>query len=231
MPKKKLSDIVFQHIDPPDYKSDISLKELSKVLVRRLGLKRKKSMAKHYKLLLELLRYKKEDQPMDINDISDILGVSISQCYEELRKWRTIGLVEFVKIPVANDYIKGYMLTANTVNKLIDKVESSCKSFFRQTKRIAKDFDDSFNLKVARKKKDIQKEIEKQVKGPVVKKATEEFEEKQKEEKKKNKTELSKTISEKNKDGSKEENTNEEKTQTSSKKENEEKTDKEKLFS
>ncbi|MBI2578525.1 MAG: hypothetical protein HYW26_02310 [Candidatus Aenigmarchaeota archaeon] len=154
MPKKRLSDIVFQRVSPPDHKLDLSPEDLSSVLVRRLGLKRKESRANHAKLLLELLKYKKENIPLSIEEISTILSVSQSQTYEELRKWRTLGIVEFVKIPSQTGFIKGYMLTSNTVNKLLDRVESSAKSFFRKTRRIAKDFDDLLMLEMARRQKE-----------------------------------------------------------------------------
>lgn len=153
MPKKRLSDIVFQRVSPPDHKFDLAVEDLSDVLVRRLGLKRKESRANHAKLLLEMLKYKKENVPLTIEEISKILGVSQSQTYEELRKWRTLGLVEFVKIPTQTGFLKGYVLTQNTVNKLLDRVESSTKSFFRKTRRIAKDFDDLLMLEMARKQK------------------------------------------------------------------------------
>ena len=153
MPKKRLSDIVLQRISPPDHKLDLSAEDLSDVLVRRLGLKRKESRANHAKLLLEMLKYKKENVPLDIDQISKILSVSQSQTYEELRKWRTLGIVEFVRMPAQSGFIKGYMLTSNTVNKLLDRVESSTKSFFRKTRRIAKDFDDLLMLEMARKQK------------------------------------------------------------------------------
>ncbi|MBI2075648.1 MAG: hypothetical protein HYT72_00180 [Candidatus Aenigmarchaeota archaeon] len=152
--KKKLSDMVFQRISPPDTKINLTVDDLSAVLVRRLGLRRKESRAKHSKLLLELLRYKKDNVPVSIEKISQILEVSQSQTYEELRKWRSLGLVEFVKIPAGNDYVKGYLLTSNTVNRLMDKVESSMKSFMRKTRRIAKDFDDLLMLGMARDAKD-----------------------------------------------------------------------------
>ena len=70
MPKKKLSDIVFQRISPPDGKTDLTLEDLANVLVRRLGLKRKESRAMHSKLLLELIKYKKENIPLSIEQIS-----------------------------------------------------------------------------------------------------------------------------------------------------------------
>lgn len=148
--KKKLSDMVFQRISPPDTKTNLTVDDLSDVLVKRLGLRRKESRSKHSKLLLELLRYKKDNIPVSIEKISQVLGVSQSQTYEELRKWRSLGLVEFVKIPSGNDYVKGYLLTSNTVNRLMDKVESSMKSFMRKTRRIAKDFDDLLMLEIAR---------------------------------------------------------------------------------
>ena len=148
--KKKLSDIVFQRISPPDHKLDLGPDDMSHVLVRRLGLKRKESRANHSKLLLDMLKYKKDNIPLTIDSISKILGVSQSQTYEEIRKWRTLGLVEFVKVPSGDSFAKGYILTAPTVNRLLDKVEASTKSFFRKTRRIAKDFDDLLMLASAR---------------------------------------------------------------------------------
>src|SRR3989338_6642069 len=150
MPKKKLSDMVFQRISPPDTKINLTAEDLSDVFVRRIGLKRKESRAQHSKLLLELLKYKKENIPLDIEKISKILSVSQSQTYEEIRKWRSLGLVEFVKMPAADGFVKGYMLTAPTANRLIDRAEASAKAFFRKTRRIAKDFDDLLMLGMAR---------------------------------------------------------------------------------
>lgn len=151
--KKKLSDMVFQRISPPDNKMSLTIDDLAVVLVKRLGLKRKESRAQHSKLLLELLKYKKENIPLSIDKISAILEVSQSQTYEELRKWRSIGLVEFVKMPAGNDFVKGYMISSNTVNRLMDRVESSMKAFMRKTRRIAKDFDDLLMLGMAREGK------------------------------------------------------------------------------
>lgn len=151
--KKKLSDIVFQRVSPPDTKTDLGVDDLSAVIVKRLGLKRKESRAKHDKLLLELIKYRKDNVPVEIDKIAKILEVSKSQTYEEMRKWRTLGLIEFVKIPSGAGFTKGYMLTAPTVNRLLDHVESSTKSFFRKTRRIAKDFDDLLMLGVARASK------------------------------------------------------------------------------
>ncbi len=148
--KKKLSDIVFQRISPPDHKEALGTEDLSNVLVRRLGLKRKESRARHDKLLLELIKYRKDNIPLSIEQISQILSVSQSQTYEEIRKWRTLGLIEFVKIPTGTSFVKGYMLTSNTVNRLLDRVESSTKAFFRKTRRIAKDFDDLLMLEMTR---------------------------------------------------------------------------------
>lgn len=153
MPKKKLSDIVFQRVSPPDHKTDLTASDLADVLVRRLGLKRKESRANHAKLLLEMIKYKKENVPLGIEQMAQILGVSASQTYEEIRKWRSIGLLEFVKIPTQTGFLKGYMLTSNTVNRLIDKAESAAKAFFRKTRRIAKDFDDLLMLDMARREK------------------------------------------------------------------------------
>ncbi len=148
--KKKLSDIVFQRISPPDHKLDLGPDDMSNVLVRRLGLKRKVSRANHSKLLLEMIRLKRDNMPLSIDQISQILGVSQSQTYEEIRKWRTLGLIEFIKIPSGEGFAKGYLLTAPTVNRLLDRVEASTKSFFRKTRRIAKDFDDLLMLASAR---------------------------------------------------------------------------------
>ncbi len=150
MPKRKLSDMVFQRVSPPDSKTSLSADDLSGVLVRRLGLKRKESRAKHDKLMLELLKFRKENLPVSIEKISQILEVSQSQTYEEIRKWRSLGLIEFVKIPAGDGFVKGYMLTGSTVNRLLDKAEASAKSFFRKTRRIAKDFDDLLMLEMAR---------------------------------------------------------------------------------
>lgn len=149
-----MSDMVFQRVSPPDNKMNLTIDDLAHVLVKRLGLKRKESRAQHAKLLLELLRYKKENIPLNIEQMSAILAVSQSQTYEELRKWRSIGLVEFVKIPAGNGFVKGYMISSNTVNRLMDRVEGSMKAFMRKTRRIAKDFDDLLMLGMARKGKD-----------------------------------------------------------------------------
>ena len=152
--KKFHSDILFKEINPPDYKKNILIKDLAEVLVTRLGLKRKVSRADHAKLLIELLNLKKENIPCDIETVANFLGVSVSQAYEEIRKWRTLGLLEFVKIPkTENEFSKGYMLSAPTLNRLIDRVASSINSFLRRTKRIAKDFDDQFMLEVVRKER------------------------------------------------------------------------------
>ena len=150
MPKRKLSDMVFQRVTPPDGKSTLTPHDLSTVLVRRLGLKRKESRAQHANLLLELLKFRKENVPISIEKISQILSVSQSQTYEEIRKWRSLGLIEFVKIPAGDGFVKGYMITGQTVNRLLDKAEASAKSFFRKTRRIAKDFDDLLMLEIAR---------------------------------------------------------------------------------
>ncbi len=169
MPKRKLSDIVFQRISPPDTKTDLNVHDLSHVLVKRIGLKRKESRADHKKLLLEMLKFKKENIPLSIEQISGLLGVSQSQTYEELRKWRTLGILEFVKIPTGESFVKGYMLTGNTANRLLDHVESATKSFFRKTRRIAKDFDDLLMLEMARSQKDVKETDKQEVKeGPVV---------------------------------------------------------------
>jgi predicted transcriptional regulator len=142
--------MVFQRISPPDSKGTLTPHDLSHVIVRRLGLKRKESRAEHAQLLLELLKYRKENVPVSIEKISEVLNVSQSQTYEEIRKWRSLGLIEFVKIPAGDGFLKGYMLTGQTVNRLLDKAEASAKSFFRKTRRIAKDFDDLLMLGMAR---------------------------------------------------------------------------------
>lgn len=148
--KKKLSDIVLKNIYPPDYKKNLTVKDMAEVLVQRLGLKRKKARANHARLLIELLKFKKDNIPVTIEQIAGFLEVSQSQAYEEIRKWRTIGIIEHVKIPQGINLIKGYMLTASTINRLMDKVESSLNSFTRRTRRIAKDFDDAYQLELIR---------------------------------------------------------------------------------
>ena len=158
--KKKLSDIVFQRISPPDHKDALNPDDLSNVLVRRLGLKRKESRARHDKLLLEMIKYRKDNVPLGIEQMAQILSVSQSQTYEEIRKWRSLGLLEFVKIPAGDGFAKGYMLTGHTVNRLLDKAEASTKSFFRKTRRIAKDFDDLLMLGMARAEKGSNEAVE-----------------------------------------------------------------------
>ena len=159
VPKKKLSDMVFQRISPPDEKENLVPADIANVLVRRLGLKRKESRADHAMLMLEMLKFKKENIPVTIEKIAQILGVSKSQTYEELRKWRTLGLIEFVKISMGQGFVKGYMLSGSTTNRLIDKVEVNFKSFVRKTRRIAKDFDDLIGLEAVRQSKEPVKEI------------------------------------------------------------------------
>lgn len=153
--KKAVSDILLKQVTPPDYKKNLSSKELSEVIVTRLGLKRKASRADHAKLLLELLSYKKENIPIPIEEMAKIMGVSNSQAYEELRKWRTMGLIEFVKLPnkTGTDTNKGYILAAPTVNRMMDRLDSSLNAFMRETRRISKDFDDLFMLEFVRKEK------------------------------------------------------------------------------
>jgi len=164
MPKKKLSDMVFQRISPPDEKTNLTIEDLANVLVRRLGLKRKESRADHANLLIELIKLRKENIPVSIEKIAQTLGVSQSQAYEEIRKWRTLGIVEFTKVPTGQGFVKGYMLNAQTVNRLLDKVEASFKGFMRRTRRIAKDFDDLIGLEAARASKDSPKLAEKEAK-------------------------------------------------------------------
>ena len=65
-------------------------------------MKRKESRADHATLLRELLKYRKENIPISIEKIAQLLGVSQSQAYEEIRKWRTLGLLEFVKDSYTN---------------------------------------------------------------------------------------------------------------------------------
>jgi predicted transcriptional regulator len=142
--------MVFQRISPPDEKTTLTVEDLSQVMVRRIGLKRKESRADHAMLLMELVKFRRESIPIGIDKIAQILNVSQSQSYEEIRKWRTMGLVEFVKIPSGQGFAKGYMLTAPTLNRLLDRVESSVKGFMRKTRRIAKDFDDLVMLGAAR---------------------------------------------------------------------------------
>jgi len=153
---KKLADIVLKEVTPPDYKKSISVDDMAEVLVQRLGLQRKVSRANHANLLKFLLHSKRTSTPLTIETISTVLNVSVSQSYEEIRKWRTIGLLEFVKIPVKDvpdQHMKGYALAASTVNQLIDKAQSHINAHMRRTKRIAKDFDDQISAEIARKAK------------------------------------------------------------------------------
>lgn len=156
--RKKLSDMVFQRISPPDHLDSLTPEHMADVWVRRLGLKRKESRANHSRLLLELLKYRKDNIPLSVEQISQILGISQSQSYEELRKWRSLGLVEFIKIPTGASFTKGYLLTANTTNRLLDKVETSMKAFLRKTRRISKDFDDLMTISPAKKDNSSEKE-------------------------------------------------------------------------
>jgi len=160
MPKKKLADMVFQRIAPPDEKANITPEDLCNVMVRRLGLKRKESRANHAMLLHEMIKYRKENIPIEIDKISQHLNISQSQAYEEIRKWKTLGLLEFVKVPQGQGFIKGYMLSAATTNRLLDKVEATFKAFMRRTRRIAKDFDDMVGLEAARAGKGQEKDAE-----------------------------------------------------------------------
>ncbi|HEC91387.1 MAG TPA: hypothetical protein ENI51_00075, partial [Candidatus Atribacteria bacterium] len=61
-----------------------------------------------------LVDFKKDNIPVTIEQIAGFLEVSQSQAYEEIRKWRTLGILEHVKIPQGINLIKGYMLTAST---------------------------------------------------------------------------------------------------------------------
>ena len=152
--------MVFQRVNPPDEKENITPLDLANVLIRRIGVKRKESRADHAMLLLEMLKFKKEGIPITIEKIAQILGVSQSQSYEEIRKWRTLGIIEFVKIPVGEGFAKGYMLAGPTANRLLDRVEISFKSFVRRTRRIAKDFDDLIGLEAVRQSKEPVKQLE-----------------------------------------------------------------------
>lgn len=150
--KKKMADMVFKDINPPDYKPVLSSTDLAEILVQRLGLQRKVSRARHAELLKHLLKLKRTNTPTTIEDMAKVLKVSVSQSYEEIRKWRTLGILEFVRVPVegTNEYLKGYMLSSITVNQAIDRVQSSVNAFMRRTRRIAKDFDDQVSAEVAR---------------------------------------------------------------------------------
>ncbi|HLD83477.1 MAG TPA: hypothetical protein VI979_01325, partial [archaeon] len=68
---------------------------------------------------------------------------------------------------ISSGFTKGYLLTANTTNRLLDRVESAMKAFMRKTRRISKDFDDLMTIGQARK--DIpEKEPVIDVKKPVI---------------------------------------------------------------
>ena len=64
--KSRLIDIQLKNVLPPDYKASVSSADLADVLVRRLGLQRKSSRAKHATLLLWLLQRAKENVPVSI---------------------------------------------------------------------------------------------------------------------------------------------------------------------
>jgi len=149
---KKMADVVLKEINPPDFKTTVSSDDLAEILVQRLGLQRKVSMAKHSKLLKFLLHSRRNNTPIPIETIAKVLEVSLSQTYEELRKWRTLGLLTFIKMPVqgTDEYMKGYILDGSTVNQLIDKAQSQINAHIRRTKRIAKDFDDQVSAEIAR---------------------------------------------------------------------------------
>ena len=149
---KRMADVVLKEINPPDFKTTVSSDDLAEILVQRLGLQRKVSMAKHAKLLKFLLHSRRNNTPIPIETIAKVLEVSLSQTYEELRKWRTLGLLTFVKMPVqgTDEFMKGYVLDGSTVNQLIDKAQSQINAFIRRTKRIAKDFDDQISAEAAR---------------------------------------------------------------------------------
>lgn len=152
---KKLADIVLKEVNPPDYKHSINMDDMAEVIVQRLGLQRKVSRANHAGLLKFLLHSRKTNTPITIDTIAKVLKVSVSQSYEEIRKWRTLGILEFTKVPVqgSDTYMKGYFLSAPTVNQLVDKAQSQINAFIRRTKRIAKDFDDQISAEIARKAK------------------------------------------------------------------------------
>src|SRR3989339_1431858 len=155
MPQKKLSDMVFHRVSPPDDAANLTAEDLAYVLVKRLGLKRKESRANHAALLIALLKYRRDNIPTDITKMAEVLSVSQSQAYEEIRKWKSLGLLEFVKLPNGQGgFLKGYMLPAPTMNRLLDKVEASMKAFLRKTRRIAKDFDDIGMSETARQGKE-----------------------------------------------------------------------------
>ena len=84
--------------------------------------------------------------------IAKVLGVSLSQAYEEVKKWRSLSLLEVAKVPVqgTGELLRGYVLAGGTVNQLLDKVQSSANAFIRGTRRIAKDLDDQLAAEVAR---------------------------------------------------------------------------------
>ena len=152
---KKMADIVLKEINPPDYKATLSSDDLAEILVQRLGVQRKVSMAKHAKLLKFLLHTRRNNTPLPIETMAKILEVSVSQSYEELRKWRTLGLITFVKMPVqgTDEFMKGYVLDGATVNQIIDKAQAQINAFIRRTRRIAKDFDDQISAEAARQAK------------------------------------------------------------------------------
>ena len=150
--KGKSGDIILRDVHPEDSKESLTPRDLAEALVQRLGLQRKKSTAQHADLMNFLLEQKKAQVPVDINQIAKVLSVSTSQAYEEIRKWRSLRVLEAVKVPVqgSNEFMKGYMLSGITANQLVEKAQSSANAFFRTTKRLAKDFDDLTSAETAR---------------------------------------------------------------------------------
>ena len=129
MPKRNVSDIMFQQIKAPKYKEDMSVDVLGDILIKRLGLKRRESKAKHKELLKKLID---SEKPLSFEDVKETLGVSQAQTYEELRKWRTIGILKFV---YHGD--RGYVLVSKNMAELIEKVRKEINTFLDETKNIA----------------------------------------------------------------------------------------------
>ena len=130
-------EIVLRDVESPG-----DAEGMASAFVARLGFSRRKSSAKHEKLLMELMKMRKKNIPLSIDEIARIMGVSKQQAYHELKKWKDLGLVESVKIPAGDSYMKGYMLSAPTLNRAVDKLEYRLKAFVRKTRMMAKELDD-----------------------------------------------------------------------------------------
>ncbi len=130
-------DVLLRDVEPGE-----GLEGLAKAVVEMLGLERKAGSARHEQLLLEFLRMRKKEIPLTIEEIARTLGVSVPQAYHEMRKWKTLGIVDNVRVPAGDGYLKGFMLSASTLNRAMDRVEYRVRALLRKVRRVAKELDD-----------------------------------------------------------------------------------------